>query len=158
MNRRLASALHPAATENGRACNETAGVIMLDVPIPQRAKVFGWILVLAGSFFAYVYAVMPGAFFPGVALDGYSAEFGLYSTTVRILGSVLGIVIALMLNSAALLALMLATRIFIELGDVMIGLLLNGGPDANTFTLTTLAAVEAYMLWYLVNMIRAQQR
>ncbi len=51
---------------------------------------------------------------------------------------------------------MLATRIFIELGDVVVGLMLNGGPDANTLTLTTLAAVEAYMLVFLIGKLRGQ--
>ncbi len=118
-------------------------------PIPMRAKAFGWILVLAGCFFAWVYMAAPGGFFPGVTVESFSERFGLYSTGVRILGSVLGIVIALTLNSTALLALMLATRIFIELGDVLVGLVLNGGPDANTVTLVALASVELYMLLFL---------
>lgn len=127
---------------------------MLSTAIPLRAKVFGWILVLAGTFFAYVYMVTPGTFFPGVTVETFAEKFGLYSTGVRILGSVLGIVIALALNSAALLAIMLATRVFIELGDVGVGLVLNGGADANTFTLIGLAAVEIYMLRFLVAGLR----
>ncbi len=130
---------------------------LIDVPIPRRAMIFGWILVLAGCFFAYVFTVMPGAFFPGVTVETFSERFGLYSTGVRVLGSVLGILVALLLNSAALLALMLLTRVFIELGDVTVGLVLNGAPDANTFTLLTLAAVEVYMLVFLVRSIRAHQ-
>ena len=130
--------------------------LRLNMPIPTRAMVFGWILVAAGCFFAWVYAARPGSFFPGVAIEDFSDKFGLYSTSVRILGSVLGIVIALLLNSAALLALMLATRIFIELGDVVVGLMLNGGPDANTLSLTALAAVEAYMLVFLIGKLRGQ--
>lgn len=122
--------------------------------IPFSAKVFGWILVLAGTFFAYVYMVMPGSFFPGIMIETFSEKFGLYSTGVRILGSVIGIVIALLLNSAALLAIMLATRIFIELGDVVVGLVLNGGPDANTLTLTILAALEIYFLLKLIKVVR----
>jgi hypothetical protein len=125
---------------------------LLQPEIPVSAKVFGWILVLAGLFFAYVYMVIPGSFFPGVTISSYSEHFGLYSTGVRILGSVLGIIIALVLNSAALLALMLATRIFIELGDVITGLVVNqGAPDTNTFTLLMLAAIEA---WFLVRLMR----
>lgn len=129
---------------------------LLNTPITTRAKVFGWILVLAGTFFAYVYMVMPGNFFPGVVIESFSEKFGLYSTGVRILGAVVGIVVALVLNSAALLAIMLVTRIFIELGDVVVGLTLNGGVDANTFTLTALAAVEIYMLFHLVGVIRSR--
>ncbi len=127
---------------------------VLQPGIPVSAKVFGWILVLAGSFFAYVYMFTPGSFFPGVTVTTFSEQFGLYSTGVRILGAVLGILIALILNSAILLALMLATRIFIELGDVIVGLIVNNGsPDSNTFTLLALAAVEAYFLAKLVKVV-----
>lgn len=121
---------------------------------PLRAKVFGWVLVLAGCFFAYVYMFAPAGFFPGVTVETFSEKFGLYSTGVRILGSVIGILAALLLNSAALLAIMLFTRIFIELGDVVVGLVLNGGPDANTFTLLALASAEVYMLVYLIGHLR----
>lgn len=123
-------------------------------PIPTRSKLFGWLLVLAGCFFAYVYMATPGAFFPGVTVETFAEKFGLWSTGVRILGSVLGILVALLLDSAALLALMLLTRIFIELGDVVVGLVLNSGPDTNTFTLTALAAVELYMCLFLIARIR----
>jgi hypothetical protein len=122
--------------------------------IPNRAKVFGWVLVVAGTFFAYVYMFNPGAFFPGVTVETFAEKFGLYSAGVRILGSVAGILVALLLNSAALLAIMLFTRIFIEAGDVVAGLVLNGGPDANTFTLLALAAVEVYMLIFLIKTLR----
>jgi hypothetical protein len=122
--------------------------------IPKLEKLFGWVLVLAGLFFAYVYMFNPGAFFPGVTISTYSEEFGLYSTGVRILGAVLGILVALLLNSAALLAIMLATRIFIELGDVVVGLVINGAPDANTFTLTILAAIELAVMIRLIRVVR----
>lgn len=122
--------------------------------IPKSAKAFGWILVFAGSFFAYVYMFTPAMFFPGVAIGTYSEQFGLFSTGVRILGAVLGLLLALTLNSAALLALMLATRIFIELGDVIVGLVVNNGsPDSNTYILLVLAAVEAYFLTKLVKVL-----
>lgn len=124
-------------------------------PIPTRARVFGWLLVLAGLFFAWVYMFAPGGFFPGVTVESFSERFGLYSTGVRILGSVLGIVLALVLNSAALLALMLATRVFIELGDLVVGLVLNGGADANTATLAVLAGVELYMLLHMLGKMRS---
>lgn len=123
---------------------------------PFAAKVFGWILVLAGTFFAYVYMVMPGSFFPGVTISTFSEQFGLYSTGVRILGSVLGIVIALLLDSAGLLALMLVTRAFIEIGDVVVGLVVNHGtPDTNTFTLLVLATVELVFVVILLRRLRA---
>lgn len=96
-----------------------------------------------------------GAFFPGVAVERFSEKFGLYSAGVRILGSVVGIVVALLLNSAALLALMQLTRIFIELGHVAVGLILNGGADTNTVTLIMLATVELCLLVFLVGRIRS---
>jgi hypothetical protein len=123
-------------------------------PIPTRAKIFGWVLVLAGCYFAYVFMVTPGTFFPGVTVETFSERFGLYSTGVRVLGSVFGLLVALLLNSAALLALMLATRVFIELGDIVVGLVLNGGPDANSLTLLAVAAAEVYFLWFLVGHMR----
>ena len=133
---------------------ELAILTHLSPEVPLRAKVFGWVLVLAGCFFAYVYMFAPAGFFPGVTVETFSEKFGLYSTGVRILGSVIGILAALLLNSAALLAIMLFTRIFIELGDVVVGLVLNGGPDANTFTLLALASAEVYMLVYLIGHLR----
>jgi hypothetical protein len=136
----------------GDLMNDLKKLLRPEIPLP--AKVFGWILVLAGLFFAYVYMAIPGSFFPGVTISTFSEAFGLYSTGVRILGSVLGIIIALVLNSAALLALMLATRIFIELGDVVTGLVVNNGsPDANTFTLLILAAVEVFFLVRLMQLL-----
>lgn len=128
---------------------------LLQPSIPTIPKVFGWLLVLAGSFFAYIYMFSPGSFFPGVSVSTYSEQFGLYSTGVRILAAVLGIVIALYFNSAALLAMMLVTRVFTETGDVVVGLVVNQGvPDTNTFTLLILAAIEVYMIVLLLNVLR----
>ncbi len=119
--------------------------------IPRSALVFGWLMVAAGTFFAYVYMFNPGLAFPGISISTISEQFGLYSTGVRIMGSVLGIVIALYFNSAALLALMLATRVFIELGDVAVGLVIHGGAaDSNTLTLGLLAAIEIFFVILLV--------
>lgn len=63
--------------------------------ITRLPKAFGWVLVLAGLFFADIYMMAPGLFFPGVAIKTYSEQFDLYSTGVRILGAVLGILLAL---------------------------------------------------------------
>ena len=127
---------------------------LLQPEIPTLPKAFGWVLVLAGLFFAYVYMMAPGMFFPGVGIQTYSEQFGLYSTSVRILGAVLGILVALILNSAALFALMLVTRIFIELSDVIVGLVINNGsPDQNTFILLVLACVELLVLVTLVRLL-----
>jgi hypothetical protein len=123
--------------------------------IPKSAMIFGWILVAAGIFFAYIYMFSPGSFFPGITVSTISEQFGLYSTGVRILGSVLGIAIALYFNSAALFALMLVTRVFIELGDVVIGLVVHqGAPDTNTITLSALAAIEMFFIVKLVKFLK----
>lgn len=128
--------------------------LLLRPEIPRLPKAFGWVLVLAGLIFAYIYMMAPGLFFPGVVIETYSEQFGLYSTGVRILGAVLGILLALALNSAALLALMLVTRIFIELGDVCVGLVINNGsPDQNTFVLIALATVEMVVLATIVRLL-----
>jgi hypothetical protein len=121
--------------------------------IPVSAKVFGWLLVAAGFYFFYVFTQVPGSFFPGVEIGTYSERFGLYSTGARVLGSVFGLVIALWLDSAALLALMLATRIFIEIGDILVGLILNQGPDANTYALSITAGIETVFLIILLRVL-----
>lgn len=90
-----------------------------------------------------------------VSIGTYSEQFGLYSTGVRILAAVLGIIIALYFNSAALLAVMLVMRVFVEIGDVIVGLVLNQGtPDTNTFTLLALAAVEIIMIALLMKTLK----
>jgi hypothetical protein len=127
--------------------------------IPTYARVFGWILAIAGVFFAYVYTINPSGFFPGVSITSYSEHFGLYSTGVRILGAVLGILVALILDSAALFAAVLVTRIFIELGDVVVGLVINHGtPDTNTATLLGLAAIEVFFAVKLTQVVLHSSR
>jgi hypothetical protein len=124
--------------------------------IPFSAKIFGWLLVIVGFYFSYVFTQDPGSFFPGVVIETYSEKFGLfglYSTGARVLGSVAGLVIALWLDSAALLALMLATRIFIEMGDILVGLILNQAPDANTYALTVTAGIETIFLVILLRVL-----
>lgn len=126
---------------------------VLGPQIPVLAKIFGWLLVIAGIYFFYVFTQSPGDFFPSVVIETYSEKFGLYSTGARIMGSVVGLIIALWLNSAALLALMLATRIIIEAGDILVGLILNGGVDMNTYALTMTAGVETLFLIILVRVL-----
>ena len=41
---------------------------LLQPSIPTIPKVFGWLLVLAGSFFAYIYMFSPGSFFKELAV------------------------------------------------------------------------------------------
>lgn len=122
--------------------------------IPISAKVFGYFMVIAGMIFAYVYMVNPGLAFAEIEIKTVSEQFGLYSTGGRIIGSVVGILLALLFDSAALLGLMLVTRVVIELGDVIVGLVIHGGAtDANTFALIILAAVEVFFIAKLVKSV-----
>ena len=119
--------------------------------ISTSPKIFGYFMVIAGLFFAYVYMFNPGLAFPGIEIKTVSEQFGLYSTGVRVIGSVVGILLALVLDCAVMLIIMLATRVVIELGDVIVGLVIHGGAvDANTFSLTVLAAIEVFFMVKLV--------
>jgi hypothetical protein len=129
--------------------------MLIDKNIPNSARIFGWILIAAGTFFAYVYMFKPSLSFPEIILDTQSAKFGLWSTGVRIISSVIGIYIALRLNSALLLAIMLATRIVIEIGDVLVGFAVYKVPNINTLTLLILASIEIYFLLKLYKHLKS---
>lgn len=122
----------------------------LIVGIPTPIKIFTWILVCAGSFFFYVYTFNPAISFPNAALDTYSAKMGFASTGVRILGSVLALLISLFANNPRWLFITLISRVFIELGDVVVGLILDG-VSANTFALIVLATAEIWAVLRLWN-------
>lgn len=125
--------------------------------IPRPVQVFTWILICAGCFFFYVYTFQPSISFPNASLDGYSATMGFASTGVRILGSVLALLISVWANDARWLFITLISRIFIELGDTVVGLLLDG-PTANTGALLGLAAFEVWAtlrLWHVIRAARA---
>jgi hypothetical protein len=119
------------------------------VGIPTSVKIFTYILICAGCFFFYVYTFNPVISFPNANLDSYSAKMGFASTGIRILGSVLALLVSVIANNPRWLFITLISRIFIELGDVVVGIILDG-PTANTFALTVLAAIEiwaASRLW-----------
>jgi hypothetical protein len=111
------------------------------IPIP--VKIFTWILICAGIFFFYVYTFNPGISFPNANLDTYSAKMGFASTGVRILGSVLALLISVIANNPRWLFITLISRIFIELGDVVVGLQLDGA-TVNTVSLLVLALAEIW--------------
>ena len=121
--------------------------------IPTPVKIFTWILICAGCFFFYVYTFHPSISFPNANLDTYSAKMGFASTGVRILGSVLALFIAVMANNPRWLFITLISRIFIELGDVVVGLNLDG-VTANTASLIVLAALEVWAVLKLWKVIR----
>jgi hypothetical protein len=111
--------------------------------IPTPVKIFTWILICAGIFFFYVYTFNPGISFPNANLDTYSAKMGFASTGVRILGSVLALLISVIANNPRWLFITLISRIFIELGDVVVGLQLDGA-TVNTVSLLVLASAEIW--------------
>ena len=114
-----------------------------EVVIPTSVKIFTWILICAGLFFFYVYTFSPNISFPNSNLETYSAKLGFESTGVRILGSVLALLISVIYNKPHWLFITLISRIFIELGDVLVGLTLDG-VTANTFALIVLATLEIW--------------
>ena len=120
--------------------------------IPTPVKIFTWILICAGIFFFYVYTFAPSISFPNANLDTYSAKMGFASTGVRILGSVAALLISVLANNPRWLFITLISRVFIELGDVVVGLQLDG-VTANTGALIVLAAAEIWavlQLWKII--------
>ena len=124
-----------------------------NVGIPTPVKIFTWILICAGCFFFYVYTFNPVISFPNANLDSYSAKMGFASTGVRILGSVLALLISVIYNKPHWLFITLISRIFIELGDVVVGLNLDG-VTANTFALVVLAGLEIWAVLRLWKVIK----
>ena len=124
--------------------------------IPGIVRVFTLVLICAGMFFAYVFMFKPGLTFPGATISDYSSQLGFYSTGVRVLGSVVGLAIALALNSPRLLALMLVTRLVIEVGDVVVGIV-TGGTASNNILVGVIAALELLAILKLLQVIRANK-
>ncbi len=124
-----------------------------NVGIPTPVKIFTWILICAGLFFFYVYTFSPNISFPNANLETYSAKLGFESTGVRILGSVLALLISVIYNKPHWLFITLISRIFIELGDVVVGLTLDG-ITANTFSLIVLASLE---IWAVLRLWKVMQ-
>ena len=124
-----------------------------EVGIPTSVKIFTWILICAGLFFFYVYTFSPNISFPNSNLETYSAKLGFESTGVRILGSVLALLISVIYNKPHWLFITLISRIFIELGDVVVGLNLDG-VTANTFSLVVLAGLEIWAVLRLWKVIK----
>lgn len=117
--------------------------------IPTSVKIFTWILILAGSFFFYVYTFHPSISFPNANLDTYSAKLGFGSAGVRILGSVLALFISVVANKPKWLFITLISRVFIELGDLVLGLILDSFTP-NVIALLVLASAEIWAVWKLL--------
>ena len=123
------------------------------IGIPTAVKIFTWVLICAGLFFFYVYTFNPSISFPNANLETYSAKMGFASTGVRILGSVLALLISVIYNKPHWLFITLISRVFIELGDVVVGVSLDG-VTANTYALLVLASVE---IWAIVQLWKAMR-
>lgn len=122
--------------------------------IPVPVKLFTWFLIFGGVYFFYVFTFNPGLNFPNAVLDSYSAKLGFASTGVRVLGSVLALIISVVANDARWLFITIISRIFIELGDVVVGFVMNGA-TANAIPLLVLAAAEVWAARRLWKVIRA---
>lgn len=116
--------------------------------IPTSVKIFTWLLICAGSFFFYVYTFNPSISFPHANLQEYSAKMGFGSAGVRILGSVIALLISVIFNNPKWLFITLVSRIFIELGDAVLGLILDGF-NPNIIALLVLASAETWAVWKL---------
>lgn len=125
--------------------------------IPKAVKIFTWILISAGLFFFYVYTFHPSISFPNANLESYSAKVGFASTGVRILGSVLALLISVVYNKPHWLFITLISRVFIELGDVVVGLSLDG-VTANTFALILLASTEIWAVMQLWKVMQSSKK
>ncbi len=123
------------------------------VSVPTPVKIFTWVLICAGIFFFYVYTFAPSISFPNANLDTYSAKMGFASTGVRILGSVAALLISVLANNPRWLFITLISRVFIELGDVVVGFQLDG-VTANTGALIVLAAAEIWAVLQLWKVIK----
>ena len=125
----------------------------IEMVIPTPVKFFSWVLIFAGSFFFYVYTFNPALSFATASLETYSAKIGFASAGVRILGSVLAIIISVVANKPRWLFITLISRIFIELADVVVGLVFDG-VTANTFALIILAGLEIWAVLTLWKVIK----
>lgn len=121
--------------------------------IPPAVKIFTCLLIAAGLFFAYVFMFNPGLAFHGAMIDGYSSQLGFYSTAVRVLGSVFALLISLWLNRADLLAITLASRLFIEIGDVVVGFVTHGAL-VNNLMVSIIAVLELWALMRLWHVLK----
>ena len=100
-----------------------------------------------------MYTFNPTLSFANASLETYSAKIGFASAGVRILGSVLAIIISVVANKPRWLFITLISRIFIELADVVVGLVFDG-VTANTFALIILAGLEIWAVLTLWGVIK----
>lgn len=118
--------------------------------IPPSVKIFTWVLICAGLFFAYVFTFNPGLAFPGAKITDYSSQLGFASTGVRVLGSVVALLISVIYNKPQWLLITLVSRLVIEVGDIVVGVA-TGGTMTNNVMIGVLAVCE---LWAILKLIK----
>jgi hypothetical protein len=123
--------------------------------IPTPVKIFTWILICAGLFFAYVFTFNPGLSFPGAAITDYSSQLGFASTGVRVLGSVAALLISVIWNKPQWLFITLISRLVIEVGDIVVGLT-TGGTMMNNGMIGVIAALEFWAILKLWEVIKGK--
>ncbi len=122
--------------------------------IPLIVKIFTWVLICAGLFFAYVYTFNPGLSFPGAKITDYSSQFAFASTGVRVLGSVAALLISVIYNKPQWLLITLISRLVIEVGDIVVGIA-TGGTILNNVMIGVIALLE---LWAITQLIARTNR
>lgn len=123
------------------------------VGIPLSVKVFTLLLICAGLFFGYVYTFNPWLTFPGTAITDYSSQFGFWSAGVRVFGWVFALIVCLLLNNPRFLLITMFSRVFVELGDVILWLSL-GWEIKNAIPLIVLAIFEVWAVLRLSKIVR----
>lgn len=134
--------------------NEGNKLTQLSLPnaagIPQAVKIFTWVLICAGLFFAYVSTFNPGLSFPGAKITDYSSQLGFASTGVRVLGSVAALLVSVICNKPQWLLITLISRLVIEVGDIIVGFA-TGGTMVNNIMISIIAALE---LWAILKLAK----
>lgn len=123
------------------------------IDIPLSVKIFTIVLICAGVFFGYVYTFNPGLTFPWTSITDYSTQFGFWSAGVRVFGWVFALVVCLILNNPHFLLITMFSRIFVELGDVILGLSL-GWEVKNAIPLLILASFETWAVIRLSRVVK----
>ena len=124
-----------------------------NVGIPQSVKIFTWILIAVGLFFAYVFTFNPGLSFPGAEITDYSSQLGFASTGVRVLGSVIALLISVLYNKPQWLFITLISRLVIEVGDIIVGIT-TGGTMMNNIMIGVVALFE---LWAILRLVKTDR-
>lgn len=130
----------------------TTQTTVSELGIPTPVKLFTWLLICAGLFFAYVFTFNPGLSFPGAAITDYSSQLGFASTGVRVLGSVVALLLSVIYNRPQWLLITLISRVVIEVGDIVVGLT-TGGTMTNTIMIGVIAALEIWAIGQLLKVV-----